>query len=94
MGAIYEWAAQAYRECRRDWEEYVASQYARAERDLGPALLSRKALDQGVTGISLWTMQFDRAWRLATPELRDWWARNDRITFAAFESAWMVGRYE
>ena len=56
-------------------------------------LLNHTGKSAGIDPYSLFIGPEAHALRYASPELRDWWTRNPRVTVAEFERAWHDDRY-
>jgi hypothetical protein len=74
-------AQQRNAELRAEWELHVHNAWLRAEADCNGYLLSRAGKAAGVDPVKLWAMAWPRAERLASEELRAWWALHGRVTF-------------
>lgn len=85
MSVIFEAALDQYRACRKAFEDYREGQYARALDDCAGVLLNREGKAQRVDTYSLFIGSHQRADRWASEELRAWWARHGRMTYAEFE---------
>lgn len=70
---------------RAEYDDYVHAAWLQAELDCRGVLLSRDGLASGVEPAALWSMPEPRAMRLASEELRDWWAANERMTYAQWQ---------
>jgi len=89
MSAIFDAAAEQYRTCKAAFDDYRENQYRAALNDLGGHLLNRAALAAGVDSWSLFIGSHQRADRWASEELREWWARNRRLTYTEFEKQYV-----
>ncbi|MGM7423007.1 hypothetical protein [Cellulosimicrobium sp. CpK407] len=85
MSVIFEAALDQYRACREAFEDYREGQYRRALDELGGVLLNRDGQRERVDTYSLFIGSHQRADRWASEELRGWWARHGRMTYAEFE---------
>jgi hypothetical protein len=78
--------ARAKRAAEREaYDLYVYNAWIAAEEACNGYLLSKAGLEAGVEPDDLWPMQEARAMRLASEELREWWAANGRMTFAEWK---------
>jgi hypothetical protein len=64
---------------------YVRAAWLAAEAECNGYLLSRAGKAAGIDPAALWSMPRQRAERLASEELRDWWSRNGRVTFGEWQ---------
>lgn len=71
---------------RQSYKDKLASDYWAAEDATNGYLLSREGENKGIDPRDLWTNneQFARRW--ASAELREWWDRNGRVTFAEWKA--------
>lgn len=90
--AIFQRAAELWAEMSEEYTAAVLREYERAEAALGLAMVNVEGRFEGVSALELFTGRMDRAYRYATPELRDWWADHPRIDREAFERLWLVSR--
>ncbi|MFB8415435.1 phage minor capsid protein [Streptomyces albidoflavus] len=72
------------REARQLYSEYTYRQYLAAEDACRGYLLSKKAAADGVDPASLFSGPAHVAYARASDELKDWWAKNGRLTQAEF----------
>ncbi|MEV0445955.1 phage minor capsid protein [Streptomyces spectabilis] len=72
------------REARALYDEYVYRQYLKAEDDCRGYLLNKKAQAAGHSPIGLFSGPARIAYARASDELKEWWARNGRLTQAEF----------
>lgn len=86
-------ALRQWRVMRDEFELYREAMFARAHEDCRGELLNRTGQRAGIDPYSLFIGPEARALRYASPELRDWWTRNPRVTVAEFERAWHDDRY-
>jgi hypothetical protein len=70
---------------RAEYDLYVHAAWLAAEAACNGYLLSKAGLEKGIDPVKLWPMWEERAIRLASEELRGWWAANGRITFAEWQ---------
>ncbi|MDL9978840.1 hypothetical protein [Microbacterium candidum] len=78
----------AWRECRADYELALYAQYIRAEAATNGAMLNERGRARGIDPLSLFMGNATRANAYASEELREHWASDPRVTFAAFERSW------
>ena len=70
---------------RAEWYDAMFAQYLAAEAECRGNLLSREGLREGIADpISLWTGPRDRAMKLASEELRDYWLIHPRMTVTEY----------
>ncbi|MFC8733586.1 hypothetical protein ACFT5B_14250 [Luteimicrobium sp. NPDC057192] len=91
MSAIFDDAIALWRDVRDAFELYREAQYERAELATRGHLLNHEARERGVSAWSLFIGPERRAHRWASDELREWWAKNGRMTFAEFERTYLQG---
>ncbi|WP_326797453.1 phage minor capsid protein [Streptomyces sp. NBC_01808] len=72
------------REARALYDEYVYTQYLRAEEDCRGELLNRRAAGEGINPLTLFSGPARVAHARASDELREWWAEHGRMTQAEF----------
>jgi hypothetical protein len=78
-------AARLRAAVRAEWYDAMFAQYLAAEAECRGNLLSREGLREGIADpISLWTGPRDRAMRLASEELRDYWLVHPRMTITEY----------
>jgi hypothetical protein len=77
--------ARLRRTVRAEWYDAMFAQYMAAEAECRGNLLSREGLREGIADpISLWSGPRDRAMRLASEELRDYWLVHPRMTITEY----------
>lgn len=70
---------------RAEWYDAMFAQYMAAEAECRGNLLSREGLREGIADpISLWTGPRERAMRLASWELKDFWLVHPRMTITEY----------
>ena len=84
--AIFARAAEQWQAMRRDYQDCLEAQLARAQAELGPYLARR---DSPVDAEALFTGPWERAAAHASPELLEWWERNGRMTVTEYERQWL-----
>ncbi|CAM2786275.1 MULTISPECIES: phage minor capsid protein [Streptomyces] len=72
------------REARALYDEYVYDQYLKAEEACRGYLLNKRAEADGVDPATLFSGPARIAYTRASDELKEWWARNGRMTQAEF----------
>lgn len=70
---------------RAAYGEYLECAYLQAEADCRGVLLSAEARARGISARSLFQGQSSRALKWASEELRSWWQKHGRLTYAAFK---------
>ena len=70
---------------RAAYGEYLECAYLQAEADCRGVLLSAEARARGISSRSLFQGQSSRALKWASEELRSWWQKHGRLTYAAFK---------
>jgi len=91
MSAIFDTAIAYWRTVRADFELHRAAQYERAELECRGNLLNRAGRAAGIDPWSLFIGPHSRADRWASDELREFWSRNRRLTFAEYEAGVLEG---
>ncbi|MGZ3140430.1 hypothetical protein ACVDFE_00135 [Lentzea chajnantorensis] len=76
------------RACREEYDSYVFTSYMQAEADCRGQLLNRDGLAAGIDPQELFSGPASRARKYASEELRTWWGRNSRITYAEWKYSW------
>lgn len=71
-------------EARREYNDMLAFEYMRATEETRGSLLSRRGLAAGVSSESLFRGPLSQAEPYASEELRSYWARHGRLTWAAY----------
>lgn len=71
-------------DARRDYEDRLAFDYARANEQTKGELLSRRGKAAGVSAESLFRGPLSQVEPFASEELRSYWARNGRMTWSAY----------
>lgn len=74
----------ATQRAREDYDAYVADAYLQAETDCRGCLLTREAQRDGISPYSLFSGQYARVKKYGSPELREWFGRRGRLTWAEF----------
>jgi SPP1 gp7 family putative phage head morphogenesis protein len=75
----------AEQQLRASYAEYLETAYLQAEADCRGVLLSAEAKARGISSRSLFQGQSSRALKWASEELRSWWQKHGRLTYAAFK---------
>lgn len=75
-------------QAREEYESYVASQYFRAEEEIG-FLLNAEGRAKGVDAYSLFSGPVSRAKKYGSEELQSWFARNGRHTLSSYRHSVM-----
>lgn len=83
---IFARALDQYREARYAYDDYLESQYARANDDTNGVLLNQRGRNQGVSSFSLFSGNRVRMEAYASEELKDWFRKNGRITYTEWEA--------
>ncbi|HEY3683460.1 MAG TPA: phage minor capsid protein [Streptosporangiaceae bacterium] len=73
---------------RRQYDDWVYTQYLAAEQDTRGHLITQAAQTAGIDPISLFSGPASRARKWASEELRRWWQDHQRLTF----DEWQHGR--
>lgn len=76
---------------RQAYKDFVYQQYIAAEREIGTGIASEAMVLNDIDPLDLFTGPESRARKWATDELKAWWDRNGRPTFADFKAA-LLGR--
>ncbi|MGI5507422.1 hypothetical protein [Lentzea sp. CA-135723] len=74
--------------CREEYDSHVYTSYILAEIECQGHLLNREGLAAGVDPETLFMGPSARARKYASEELRTWWGRNGRTTYAEWRYAW------
>ncbi len=74
--------------CREEYDTFVFTSYMQAENECRGQLLNREGLAAGIDPVELFSGPASRARKYASEELRTWWGRNGRTTFAEWKFAW------
>lgn len=74
--------------CREEYDSYLTTTYVAAENECRGQLLSREGLARGIDPQSLFTGPASRVRAYASEELRTYFARYGRITFAEWKYQW------
>lgn len=74
------------RQIRRDYDDWLESEWLKAEAATNGYMLSPAAKAQGVTVRKLWKVNATTAKKWATPEMLDYWDTNGRLTLADFRA--------
>lgn len=75
--------------CREEYDAYLATTYIAAETECRGQLLSREGLASGINPQSLFTGPAARVRKYASEELRTWFGRHGRITYAEWKYQWL-----
>lgn len=89
---IFAAALDAWAECREAYALHLEAQYEAALNATNGTLLNRRGIAEGVSTWSLFLGPRGRADAFASEELRAFWVRTPRVTFAQFEREWWSGR--
>lgn len=92
MSAIYDYAAELWREMRADFEHYREAEFTRAHEAVRGVMLSRRGRAAGVDPRDLWAMPETHARRYASEDLCLWWDTEGRPTLSTYEAGWFDGR--
>jgi hypothetical protein len=76
------------RACREEYDAHLAATYVTAETECRGQLLSREGLAKGIDPRTLFTGPASRVRVYASEELRTWFGRHGRITFAEWKYNW------
>lgn len=71
-------------QARREYEDMVAFEYLRATEETRGTMLSRRGVAAGVSAESLFRGPLAKVEPYASEELRAYWARHGRLTWAAY----------
>lgn len=74
--------------CREEYDAHLYTAYLEAETACRGHLLTREAVAKGIDPLTLFSGPAARARKYASEELRTWWARNGRITYAEWKFQW------
>lgn len=91
---IFAAALEAWAECREAYALHLETQYEQAIAATNGVLLNRRGTAEGVSTWSLFLGPRARADAFASEELREFWRRTPRLTFAQFEHAWWHGQQQ
>ena len=91
MTTIFQYAAQLWAEMRRDFEDYLESEYQRAEEFTNGVLLCPGSRSQ-VDAYSLFIGPEKNAFKHCSEELKDYWAQHPRMSLSDFEEQWLSTR--
>ena len=75
-------------QAREEYESYVASQYFRAEEEIG-FLLNAEGRAKGIDAYGLFSGPVSRVKRYGSEELQSWFARNGRHTLSSYRHSVM-----
>ena len=73
------------RERREEYDMYVQAAWLKAEADCRGELLSKAGDEAGVDPITLWSGPVQRARKLASEELCEWWDTHGRWTYTEWQ---------
>lgn len=71
-------------QARREYEDMLAFEYLRAAQETKGEMLSRRGAAAGVSAESLFRGSLSKVEPYASEELRSYWARHGRLTWAAY----------
>ncbi|WP_112273598.1 hypothetical protein [Lentzea terrae] len=74
--------------CREEYDSYLYTHYMQAESDCRGQLLNRDGLAAGIDPAELFSGPASRARKYASEELRTWWGRHGRTTYAEWKYSW------
>lgn len=94
MTTIFGKAAELWSEMQTEYQAYVDASYDKALEACNGVLVNKAARALHIDGYSLFQGTQQRAYRYASPELIEYWAKTSRHTIASFEQEWMQGRPE
>jgi len=94
MTTIFGKAAELWSEMQSDYQAYVDASYDKALEYCSGVLVNVEGRRLHIDGYTLFQGHTDRAYRYASPELIEYWAKTSRLTIASFEKQWMQGRPE
>jgi hypothetical protein len=75
--------------CREEYDSYLSTVYTAAETECRGQLLGREGLAKGIDPQSLFTGPAVRVRKYASEELRTWFGRHGRITYAEWKYQWL-----
>jgi hypothetical protein len=75
--------------CREEYDSHLATAYEVAETDCRGQLLNRAGLAKGIDPQTLFTGPASRVRAYASEELRTWFGRHGRITYAEWKYQWL-----
>lgn len=75
--------------CREEYDAHLSTSYTAAETECRGQLLSREGLAKGIDPQSLFTGPAARVRKYASEELRTWFGRHGRITYAEWKYQWL-----
>lgn len=76
-------------QCREEYDVHTYTAYMNAEDECRGVLLNREGKAKDIDPLSLFSGPAARARKYASEELKTWWARNGRITFAEWKFQWL-----
>jgi hypothetical protein len=78
----------AERACREEYDSHLSTSYVAAETECRGQMLSREGLAKGIDPRTLFTGPASRVRTYASEELRTWFSRQGRMTFAEWKYNW------
>lgn len=94
MSVLIKEAFAEWRECRAEYEAVLYAQYLRAEEATRGALVNAEGRARGIEPMSLFMGTAARAYRWASEELKEHWARDPRLPYVEYERQWAASREE
>ena len=79
---------------RSDFLGHVDNEYDKALEACSGVLVNKEGRSRHVDGYTLFTGSKQRAMRLASEELLEYWLTNPRLTLEDFELLWLSGQYQ
>lgn len=89
---IYLLAGDLWRTMRADFDRALFEAFEDAENDTNGYLLNKAGRAEGIEPFSLFKGPEARAYRYASHELIEHWAKRPRLTLPAFEAQWLNAR--
>jgi len=86
MSAVFTAAAEQWNQIHADWLNAVEQLYLQAEAETRGHLLNKRGRDAGIDARSLVYGPEARVTAYASDELREFFAKHGRLTYAEFES--------
>lgn len=78
----------AEQSCREEYDSHLSTAYVIAEGECRGQMLNREGLAKGIDPASLFTGPASRVRAYASEELRTWFGRHGRVTYAEWKYQW------
>lgn len=94
MSPIFAYAADQYRQMRREFDDVLEAAYVAAEQGAHGSMLNSAGRSAPIDPYSLLTGPWSRVLKYASPELIEWFEEVGRPSVTEFEREWFANWLE